>query len=146
MLYFLVFFPLYVTRHKSETGKVQISAKIMLFNLILNSLNINNKDNIKTQVSRKSENILRTRIFSEQWKRAKIAPVYKKVYKKLVKNNRSVSFLPVCAKVFEHIVFHDLFKFSKENNLLSPHQSGFITGDLSVQIYMKRLIAALLLK
>ena len=41
--------------------------------------------------------------------------------------------LPICGKVFERIIFNDLFKYFKENNLLSPHQSGFIPGDSCVQ-------------
>ena len=41
--------------------------------------------------------------------------------------------LPICGKVFEHIIFNGLLKYFKENNLLSPHQSGFITGDSCVQ-------------
>ena len=30
------------------------------------------------------------------------------------------------------IIFNDLFKYFKENNRLSPHQSGFIPGDSCV--------------
>ena len=41
--------------------------------------------------------------------------------------------LPICGKVFERIIFNDLYKDFKENNLLSPHQSGFIPGDSCVQ-------------
>ena len=41
--------------------------------------------------------------------------------------------LPICRKVFERIIFNDLYKDFKENNLLSPHQSGFILGDSCVQ-------------
>ena len=35
--------------------------------------------------------------------------------------------------LFERIIFNDVFKYFKENNLLSPHQSGFIPGDSCVQ-------------
>ena len=41
--------------------------------------------------------------------------------------------LPIYGKVFERIIFNDLFEYFKENNLLSPHQSGFIPGNLCVQ-------------
>ena len=79
------------------------------------------------------ENCLRTGIFPDQWKIANIVPIHKKGDKQLLKNYRSVSLLPVCGKVFQRIIFNDLFKYFKENNLLSPHQSGFIPGDSCVQ-------------
>ena len=41
--------------------------------------------------------------------------------------------LPICGKVIERIIFNDLFKYFKENNILFPHQSGFIQGDSCVQ-------------
>ena len=79
------------------------------------------------------ENCLRTGIFPDQWKKANIVPIHKKGDKQLLKNYRPVSLLPICGKVFERIIFNDLFKYFKENNLLSPHQSGFIPGDSCVQ-------------
>ena len=79
------------------------------------------------------ENCLRTGIFPDQWKKANIVPIHKKGDKQLLKNYRPVSLLPICGKVFERIIFNDLFKYFKENNLLSLHQSGFIPGDLCVQ-------------
>ena len=79
------------------------------------------------------ENCLRTGIFPDQWKIANIVPIHKKGDKQLLKNYRSVSLLPICGKVFQRIIFNDLFKYFKENNLLSPHQSGFIPGDSCVQ-------------
>ena len=41
--------------------------------------------------------------------------------------------LPICGKIFERLVFNSLFNHFIENNLLSPHQSGFIPGDSCVQ-------------
>ena len=65
--------------------------------------------------------------------KANIVPIYKKGDKQLLKNYRPVSLLLICRKVFQRIIFNDLFKYFKENNLLSLHQSGFIPGDLCVQ-------------
>ena len=48
-------------------------------------------------------------------------------------NYRPVSLLPICGKVFEHLIFNSLFNYFTENNLLSPHQSHFIPGDSCVQ-------------
>ena len=50
------------------------------------------------------ENCLRTGIFPEQWKKANIVPIHKKGDKQLLENYRTVSLLPICAKVFERII------------------------------------------
>ena len=36
-------------------------------------------------------------------------------------------------KIFERLIFNILFNYFIENNLLSPHQSGFIPSDSCVQ-------------
>ena len=79
------------------------------------------------------ENCLWTGIFPGQWKNVNIVPIHKKCDKQLLKNYRPVSLLPICGKVIERIIFNDLFKYFKENNILFPHQSGFIQGDSCVQ-------------
>ena len=79
------------------------------------------------------ENCLRTGIFPDQWKKTNIVPIHKKVDKQLLKNYRPVSLLLICGKVFECIIFNDLLKYFKENNLLSPLQSGFILRDSCFQ-------------
>ena len=78
------------------------------------------------------ENCLRTRLFPDQWKKANVVPIHKKGDKQLIENYRPVSLLPICGKVFEHLIFNRLFNYFIENNLLSPHQSGFIPGDSCV--------------
>ena len=40
-------------------------------------------------------------------------------------NYRPISIIPVVAKVFERIVYVQLYHYLNENNLLSRHQSGF---------------------
>ena len=44
-------------------------------------------------------------------------------------NCRPISLLPLFAKVFERIVFKNLYKFLKENDLITKNQSGFTPGD-----------------
>ena len=41
--------------------------------------------------------------FPSEWKKANVAPTYKKNDKQLVKNYGPVSLLPICGKVFEHL-------------------------------------------
>ena len=63
--------------------------------------------------------------FATQWKRANIVPIHKKYNKKIVSNYRTVSLLPICSKIFEKLIFNELFKFFEDKNLLSKHQSHF---------------------
>ena len=79
------------------------------------------------------ENYLRTRLFLDQWKKANVVPIHKKSDQQLIENYRPVSLLPICGKIFELLIFNSLFNYFIENNLLSPHQSGFIPGDSCVQ-------------
>ena len=44
--------------------------------------------------------------------------------------------LPICGKVFEPLIFNNLFNYFIENNLLSPHQSNFIPGDSCIQQFI----------
>ena len=45
------------------------------------------------------------------------------------KKYRPVSLLPVCGKVFELLLYNNMFSFFSENDLISPKQSGFRPGD-----------------
>ena len=47
-------------------------------------------------------------------------------------NYRPVSLLPVCGKVFERLLYNNMFSFFSENDLLSPKQSGFRLGDFCI--------------
>ena len=67
--------------------------------------------------------------FPTQWKRANIVPIHKKNDKQIVSNYRPVSLLPICSKIFEKLIFNELFKIFEDNNLLSKHQSNFRPGD-----------------
>ena len=67
----------------------------------------------------------------KRWKKAKSN--LQRGDKQLIENNRPVSLLPVCGKIFERLIFNSLFNYFIANNLLSPHQSDFIPGDSPVQ-------------
>ena len=75
------------------------------------------------------ENILKTGIFPDQWKEANVTPVHKKNDKQLISNYRPISLLPILAKVFERIIFKNVFKCLLSNNLITKNQSGFRPGD-----------------
>ena len=40
-----------------------------------------------------------------------------------------MSLLPICDKIFERLIYNSLFDFFIANELISPNQSGFKTGD-----------------
>ena len=75
------------------------------------------------------QNILDTSVYPDSWKLANLTPVFKKGDKQLVENYRPISLLPVCGKIFEKIIFNDLYIYLTKNNLISKHQSGFRPGD-----------------
>ena len=72
---------------------------------------------------------LETGRFLSEWKKGNIVPIHKKGDKQCLKNYRPVSLFPICSKIFEKLLFNQLFKFFIENNLISPNQSGFRPGD-----------------
>ena len=67
-----------------------------------------------------------TGIFPDEWKSARITPLFKKAGSRSDPSNyRPISIIPVVAKVFERIVYDQLYHYLNENDLLSQHQSGF---------------------
>ena len=62
--------------------------------------------------------------YSYDWKKGNIVPVHKKGNKCLY-YYRPVPLLPICGKVFERILFNNMFSFFLENNLITQRQTGF---------------------
>ena len=75
------------------------------------------------------EQILTSGIFPDIWKSANLNPIHKKGDKQLINNYRPISLLPICGKIFEKIVFNQLYCFFSANNLIIKNQSGFRSGD-----------------
>ena len=67
--------------------------------------------------------------FPLQWKKASVVQVHKKGDKQCWKNYRPVSLLPICRKIFERLMFNEMFRFLIENNVISSNQSSFMPGD-----------------
>ena len=61
--------------------------------------------------------------FPSEWKKADVVPVHKKGNKQTLKNYRPVSLLPICGKIFEHLIYNSLFEFYNANELISSNQS-----------------------
>ena len=75
------------------------------------------------------ENILLTSTYPDISKLANVTPIFKKGDKQLIKNYRPISLLPICGKMFEKIIFNNLYSYLNENNLITKNQSGFHPGD-----------------
>ena len=49
--------------------------------------------------------------FPNEWKKANVVPVHKKGDKQVLRNYRPVSLLPICGKIFECLIYNNLFEF-----------------------------------
>ena len=74
-------------------------------------------------------NILSTGVYPDMWKLANVTPIFKKGDKQLIKHYRPISLLPICGKVFEKIIFNNLYNHLTRYNLITKNQSGFRPGD-----------------
>ena len=68
-------------------------------------------------------------IFPTEWKMANVVPINKQDNKQNVKNYRPVSLLPIFRKIFEHLIYNEMYSFFIKNDLISSNQSGFKQGD-----------------
>ena len=73
--------------------------------------------------------VLLTGMFPSEWKKGNIFPIHKKGDKQNIKNYRPVSVLPICCKIFDRLVFNEMFIYLTANKLISKSQSGFQPGD-----------------
>ena len=71
--------------------------------------------------------------FPLEWKKANVLPVYKKGDKQILEIYCSISFLPITRKIFERILYNNMFEFF----IISHKQSGFKPGDS----YIKQLLS-----
>ena len=62
----------------------------------------------------------------EKWN---IFPIHKKNNKQNNKNYCPVSLLPIRGKIFEALIFKEMFNYFSANKLISKNQSGFQPGD-----------------
>ena len=60
-----------------------------------------------------------TGIFPDEWKCSKVIPLFKKVDRRLLDNYCPIWVIPVVAKIFERIIYNQVYTFLIENNILS---------------------------
>ena len=63
------------------------------------------------------QNILVASTYPVMWKLANVIPIFKKGDKQSINNYRPISLLPICGKMFEKIIFNNLYKYLNTNNL-----------------------------
>ena len=68
---------------------------------------------------------IETNIFPSEWKLAKVTPIHKNKERDDPNNYRPISVIGAIAKVFERVVYNQLYFYLTENNLLNKYQSGF---------------------
>ena len=68
---------------------------------------------------------LDTGIYVDDWKRARVIPIYKSEDRRKCENYRPISILPIVSKVFEREVFRQLYGYLSNNSLLFKFQSVF---------------------
>ena len=101
---------------RKATGLDTVSARLLreCFDLISDSLALIFNRSIETS------------IFPDEWKSARITPLYKKFGNRRDPSNYwPISIIPVVAKVFEQIVYDQLYRYLTENKLLCCYQSAF---------------------
>ena len=72
--------------------------------------------------------IMKTGIFPNKLKLAKVIPIYKKDDPTQVTNNRPISLLPVLSKVIEKTIAKQLSGYFEDNILFNQNQYGFRPG------------------
>ena len=65
--------------------------------------------------------------FSALWKTARDIPIFKQGDNSARENYRPISVLPVVSRVFERLVYNQLYQHLDANDLLALSQSGFRT-------------------
>ena len=68
---------------------------------------------------------LQRAIFPDDWKLAKVTPIFKEGNKADCGNYRPISVISAVAKVFEKLVYQQLSSFLRLNGILVEQQSGF---------------------
>ena len=61
----------------------------------------------------------------EDWRKANVAPVYKKGCKVKAENYRPISLTCVTCKIMEHVIASSLMSFFDDNKVLTDVQHGF---------------------
>ena len=68
--------------------------------------------------------MLETGIFPDDWKKAKVHPIFKSDERNIPSNYRPISILPAISKIIERVMHTQLLEYFQAGNLLTDSQSG----------------------
>ena len=71
---------------------------------------------------------LRSHSYPHIWKVAHVMPVFIKGDRSLVSNYRPILLVSCVGKVFERIIFKNVYNYLVDNSLINKYQSGFLPG------------------
>ena len=89
-------------------------------------------ESLLKQISIIFRNSLKSSIYASTWKKANVIPVHKKGDKQCVNSYRAVLLLLVFGKIFEKLIFNQIYSFLDTEKLLNTNQSGFRPFDSCV--------------
>ena len=69
--------------------------------------------------------MITTGVFPDSLKVSKIIPLFKRGDSSLLSNYRPISLLPTISKIFERILYNQLYEYFDNNHLLAEQQYGF---------------------
>ena len=81
----------------------------------------------------------RTGIFPDCFKLARVTPIPKGGDSTNAGNYRPISVLPILSKIFEKVVYKQLYTYFEQNNILYKHQYGFRRHRSTVQAIRNRM-------
>ena len=80
---------------------------------------------------------LSTGSFPRSLKTARVVPIHKKGDLAEIGNYRPVSILPVYSKIFEKVVYRQVYKYLEKYSVLAKTQYGFRSGRSTIQAILK---------
>ena len=81
--------------------------------------------------------------FPDSWKVARITPIFKGGDRTEKSNYRPISVLPVISKLFEKLVFNQLYQYMKENGLFTSEESGFLRQHSTLTCLLKQAMTGI---
>ena len=75
---------------------------------------------------------LSLKLYPDSWKKANVSAIHKKDSPTIPNNYRPISLLSIIGKLMERCIHNHLTQYLLDNNIITPFQSGFRTGDSTV--------------
>ena len=80
---------------------------------------------IRTSLALMFNTSIKSNLFPDKWKIARVTPIFKEADRGCKENYRPISVLPVVARLFEKLIFDQLYNYLSINNLIYWGQSAY---------------------